>query len=122
MYCNAPNVSSFLACALLTPKMNDMFSRGGGLGGILGDREDGRMKCRGPAPAFSTASSSIPRLFCPQCQDLIIAATKSQHVSTNEVRHWWACETCGHEFRTTVQWRSPSLQGVSTEETVRQPV
>jgi hypothetical protein len=35
---------------------------------------------------------------------LIIAATQSQHVSVNEVRNWWACEACGHEFRTTVRW------------------
>jgi hypothetical protein len=47
-------------------------------------------------------------LFCPRCEDLIIAATQSQHVSVNEIRHWWACETCGHEFRTTVRWL-PSL-------------
>jgi hypothetical protein len=46
-------------------------------------------------------------LLCPQCQDLIIAATQSQHVSTNEIRHWWACEACGHEFRTTVRWQPP---------------
>jgi hypothetical protein len=43
-------------------------------------------------------------LFCPQCEDLIIAATRSEHVSINEIHHWWACEACGHEFRTTVRW------------------
>jgi hypothetical protein len=25
-------------------------------------------------------------------------------VSTTEIHHWWACESCGHEFRTTVRW------------------
>jgi hypothetical protein len=32
------------------------------------------------------------------------------------VRHWWSCESCGHEFRTTVRlpslgadaWRAPA--------------
>jgi ribosomal protein S27AE len=46
---------------------------------------------------------TVSRLFCPQCQDLIVAATHSQHVGTDEIRHWWHCESCGHEFRTTVR-------------------
>lgn len=54
------------------------------------------------APA--AAEPRIPRLFCPRCQDLIIAASGSEHVSANEVRHSWACEACGHAFRTTVRW------------------
>jgi transcriptional regulator NrdR family protein len=74
------------------------------------------MKYDGTAPAFSIAPSNDAPLLCPQCQDLIIAATESQHVSTNEVRHWWACETCGHEFGTTVRWESSSCQSVSARE------
>jgi RNase P subunit RPR2 len=62
------------------------------------------MKYHGTAPACPTAPYNLSRLFCPRCQDLIIAATQSQHVSVNEVRHWWTCESCGHEFRTTVRW------------------
>jgi hypothetical protein len=90
-----------------------------GCGGRQG--KDGRMKNHGTAPAFSFAPCKVSRLFCPRCRDLIIAATKSQHVSTNEVRHWWACETCGYEFRTTVRWQSSPPQSVSTiEETVPQ--
>jgi len=46
----------------------------------------------------------IPRLFCPRCQDLIFAATGSEHVSGNEIRHFFLCEACGHAFRTTVRW------------------
>jgi DNA-directed RNA polymerase subunit M/transcription elongation factor TFIIS len=79
------------------------------------------MKDHGTAPAFSIAPYKVSQLFCPQCRDLIIAATKSQHVSTNEVRHWWACESCGYEFRTTVRWQSSPPQSVSAvEETVPQ--
>lgn len=52
----------------------------------------------------SPAPRRMSRLFCPRCQDLIIAATGSQHVSCSEVRHFWACETCGQEFLTTVRW------------------
>jgi DNA-directed RNA polymerase subunit M/transcription elongation factor TFIIS len=66
--------------------------------------KDSRMKYHGTASACSIAPYKISRLFCPQCKDLIIAATQSQHVSTNEIRHWWTCENCGHEYRTTVRW------------------
>jgi len=68
------------------------------------------MKYHGTAPACSIVPYKISRSFCPQCKDLIIAATQSQHVSTNEIRHWWTCENCGHEYRTTVRWL-PSLVG-----------
>jgi hypothetical protein len=71
------------------------------------------MKFDGTAPAFSAKPYKVSRLFCPQCYDLIIAATKSQHVNINVIRHWWACETCGYEFRTTVQWRAPRYQGIA---------
>jgi hypothetical protein len=77
------------------------------------------MKYHGTAPAFSIAPYGDSRLFCPQCQDLIIAATESQHVSVNEVRHWWACETCGHEFRTTVRWPLSPPQSVSAADMAR---
>jgi DNA-directed RNA polymerase subunit M/transcription elongation factor TFIIS len=74
------------------------------------------MENHGTAPAFSFAPCKFSRLFCPRCRDLIIAATRSQHVSTNEVRHWWACETCGYEFRTIVQWQSCPPESKSTKE------
>jgi RNase P subunit RPR2 len=75
------------------------------------------MKYHGTAPACSTAPYNISRLFCPECQDLIIAATRSQHVSINEVRHWWACEACGHEFRTTVRWLPSFAESKAVDET-----
>ena len=75
------------------------------------------MKFRGTAPTFSIPPSNVSRLFCPQCEDWIIAATKSQHVSANEVWHWWACETCGHEFRTAVRW---PFKGSAAEEALPQ--
>jgi RNase P subunit RPR2 len=83
-----------------------------GRGGVT--RKDSRMKYPETATAFSIAPYRVSRLFCPQCHDLIIAATKSQHVSTTEVHHWWACEACGYEFRTTVRWQSSFVQSLST--------
>jgi hypothetical protein len=85
------------------------------------------MKYHGTAPACSIAPYNVSRLFCPRCQDLIIAATQSQHVSTNEIRHWWACEACGHEFRTTVRWplsfeREPAVDETEPLPNRREPL
>jgi RNase P subunit RPR2 len=65
------------------------------------------MKRHATVPAFSVEAHSFVRSFCPECHDLMVAATQSQHVDKNVVRHWWSCESCGHEFRTTV--RLPAL-------------
>jgi RNase P subunit RPR2 len=65
------------------------------------------MKCHEAVPAFSVEPYRFARSFCPECHDLLVAATKSQHVDSDVVRHWWSCESCGHEFRTTV--RLPAL-------------
>lgn len=61
------------------------------------------MKAHATAPAFSVEPRSFMRSFCPACHDLMVAAEMSQHVTTDVVRHWWTCKSCGHEFRTTVQ-------------------
>jgi hypothetical protein len=86
------------------------------------------MKLHGTVPAFSVeaygsleAHSSLEahgfvRSFCPECHDLLVAATKSQHVNRNVVRHYWSCESCGHEFRTTV--RLPALTGETCQPAV----
>jgi len=86
-----------------------------GSGAKRATKKDSRMKCHDATSEFSIAPYRVSRLFCPQCDDLIIAATKSQHVSTNEVRHWWACEACGHEFRTTVRWQSSCWQNTTRD-------
>ncbi len=57
---------------------------------------------------MKTLASSLPaprrvlRPCCPQCGDVLIASTVSVHVSDNDVRHWWSCDDCGHEFMTVV--------------------
>jgi hypothetical protein len=38
---------------------------------------------------------------------MMVAPALSQHVKHDLVRHWWSCESCGHEFHTTV--RLPTL-------------
>ena len=68
------------------------------------------MKYHGTAPACLNAPYKGSRLLCPRCQDLIIAATHSEHVSRNEIRHSWACEACGYQFRTAVRYLRPFVE------------
>lgn len=60
------------------------------------------MKFHEAAPSASVEPRTVMRSICPECQDLMVAATMSQHVDQNVVRHFWACESCGYEFRTIV--------------------
>ena len=61
------------------------------------------MKSPATSPAFFAHTDKLVRSFCPRCDDLMVAPARSQHVKHDLVRHWWSCESCGHEFRTNVQ-------------------
>jgi len=43
------------------------------------------------------------RAVCPRCDDVMVAPARSQHVKEDVIRHWWRCESCGHQFRTSVR-------------------
>jgi RNase P subunit RPR2 len=47
------------------------------------------------------------RSFCPKCSDMLLAPVMCEHVSESSIRHIWCCDSCGHEFHTTV--RLPAL-------------
>ena len=36
-------------------------------------------------------------MACPQCNDLMIAPSRSAYVSCNSAHHCWSCDTCGHD-------------------------
>jgi uncharacterized protein with PIN domain len=40
--------------------------------------------------------------LCDECHDELIAPNRSEYVSKYHVRHFWACENCGHEFEVSV--------------------
>ncbi len=42
---------------------------------------------------------------CTECNELVIAPRSSVHVSNYEVRHFWACDNCGHEIELAVNLR-----------------
>jgi hypothetical protein len=51
---------------------------------------------------------------CTKCREPVIAPYWSQFVCQEQVRHFWICEACGHQFDTAVElglkgaakWRS----------------
>jgi uncharacterized protein with PIN domain len=45
------------------------------------------------------------QLRCPNCDDMLLAPAASEYVNECEVRHFWSCEECGHEFTTAVGLR-----------------
>jgi RNase P subunit RPR2 len=49
-------------------------------------------------------SQDAERPVCPKCGDLLLAPEVSEFINDGRVRHRWACEACGNEFRTTVSF------------------
>jgi uncharacterized protein with PIN domain len=42
---------------------------------------------------------------CPKCKDMLLAPVRSEHVSETLIRHFWSCDSCGHEFHTSVRFK-----------------
>ena len=40
---------------------------------------------------------------CTNCGEAVIAPYWSQFVCQEQVRHFWICEACGHQFDTAVE-------------------
>jgi hypothetical protein len=49
---------------------------------------------------------------CTHCDDTVIAPTRSEYQSRHHVRHSWSCESCGHEFETSVDWRVDAVGAI----------
>ncbi len=49
------------------------------------------------------ASRRIALPSCHRCDELMFASMAAEFVSQSRVRHQWMCESCGHEFSTSVQ-------------------
>jgi uncharacterized protein with PIN domain len=48
---------------------------------------------------------------CIECNDLLVAPKWSAYVSKHEVRHFWSCESCGHEIEVRVNLRIDAVLG-----------
>ncbi len=44
------------------------------------------------------------RPSCPQCGETQLAPEQSEFVHDGLIQHVWACDACGHEFLTTVEF------------------
>jgi hypothetical protein len=53
---------------------------------------------RNPYPIFQ-------RPACPQCGDMLFAASATEFLGHGKIRNTWSCESCDHEFRTA--WALP---------------
>jgi ribosomal protein L37AE/L43A len=53
--------------------------------------------------AIAVASRRLALPACPECDDLQFAPAASEFVGKGQVRHFWSCEACGHEFSTSVK-------------------
>jgi predicted RNA-binding Zn-ribbon protein involved in translation (DUF1610 family) len=40
---------------------------------------------------------------CPHCGTALLAPETSEFIGAREVRHTWACDDCGHDFRTAIR-------------------
>jgi len=56
----------------------------------------------------SAAMVSMPPSFamraCPHCRQPVVAPEASEFVSEDKVRHFWSCDSCGHDFATSVRF------------------
>jgi hypothetical protein len=55
----------------------------------------------------ASGSSAFPRCFalptrCSHCGDWLVAPDASEFIEGGEIRHHWACDTCGGESVTLV--------------------
>jgi hypothetical protein len=44
---------------------------------------------------------------CPECGDTPVAPLAAEFVADGRIRNLWACEGCGHAFRTSVELDQP---------------
>jgi transcription elongation factor Elf1 len=61
-----------------------------------------QMPLQNATPAAIAFARYFARPHCPRCGHEQLVPERSAFVGNNSVRHAWLCETCGHEFFTTV--------------------
>lgn len=55
------------------------------------------------ATPFESAPAPIRLHACPHCGTALLAPETSEFLGAREVRHTWACDDCGHDFRTAIR-------------------
>lgn len=55
------------------------------------------------ATPFKSAPTRVRLHACPYCGAALLAPETSEFLGEREVRHTWACDDCGHDFRTAIR-------------------
>lgn len=43
---------------------------------------------------------------CTHCDEWVVAPEASEFMGNGKIRHIWSCDSCGHQFETTVRLAS----------------
>lgn len=62
------------------------------------------MSLQSATPAVLAFARYFTRPCCPQCGETQLAPERSEFVGEGAIHHTWACESCGEEFRTRVEF------------------
>ena len=52
-----------------------------------------------------SSNHAFARPACPRCGDMLLVAEESEFDAQGRIRHSWSCDSCGHEFRTSITLR-----------------
>ena len=55
-------------------------------------------------PAIFSFARYFTRPYCPECGHEQFVPERSAFVNEDSVRHAWRCESCSHEFCTSVEF------------------
>jgi len=64
------------------------------------------MKLQSTPRSSSGRTRPFALTSCPHCLETQIAPLASEYVGEGRVRHFWACDGCGHEFQTSIEFAS----------------
>ena len=62
------------------------------------------MSLQSATPVVLAFARYFARPQCPRCGDAQFAPEHSEFVGEGVIHHTWSCESCGHEFGTTVEF------------------
>lgn len=52
-----------------------------------------------------SANHDFARPICPRCGDVLLVAEASEFDAHGRILHTWSCDSCGHEFQTSITLR-----------------
>lgn len=53
--------------------------------------------------AHAPTAAQVGLHACPHCGAAVLAPETSEFIGARQVRHTWACDDCGQDFRTAIR-------------------